>query len=199
MFPHDPNLTIEVLRQTLLRVGAVPQKLYIQLDNCARENKNKALFAFCAWLVLLHVTEEVEVSFLPVGHMKLHMFCVKWRHLCMFMDILSSDNLPVLCNRHRPMLQPNFSLLFAERSFGAQLARPYQGCLLPWGTLRHDRSRPRLQGCAGCLNHRNAEPQRPSSLQVLGQSCGGLVALSKMSCTDDWVRSGDLFLADHQV
>lgn len=38
------------------------------MDNCARENKNKDVFAYCAFLVQCGLFDRVEVSFLPVGH-----------------------------------------------------------------------------------------------------------------------------------
>lgn len=72
-FPADPNVTIEVLQRVLTdlseeRGGALPKKLYLQLDNCGRENKNAAVMAYISWLVQRKVFEVAEVSFLPVGH-----------------------------------------------------------------------------------------------------------------------------------
>lgn len=72
-FPADPNVTIEVLQRVLTDLskesgGALPPRLCLQLDNCVRENKNKALMAYLSWLVLRKVFTSVEVSFLPVGH-----------------------------------------------------------------------------------------------------------------------------------
>ena len=31
--------------------GSIPRKLMLQFDNCVRENKNKYVMAFMAWLV----------------------------------------------------------------------------------------------------------------------------------------------------
>ena len=46
--PHDCNLTIHVLLEALLDFsslnGALPEVLYLQLDNCFRENKNNIYF-----------------------------------------------------------------------------------------------------------------------------------------------------------
>ena len=48
-FPHDCNLT---LTNTLVNLnGSIPRKLLLQFDNCVRENKNKYVMAFMAWLV----------------------------------------------------------------------------------------------------------------------------------------------------
>jgi hypothetical protein len=43
-------------------------RLLVQADNCVGENKNKYVFAFLAFLVLLGVYNEVEMNFLIVGH-----------------------------------------------------------------------------------------------------------------------------------
>lgn len=50
-FPHDPNLTINVLLRLLIEKFQVlqdklPGSLYIQLDNYSRENKNQCVLAF---------------------------------------------------------------------------------------------------------------------------------------------------------
>jgi hypothetical protein len=68
----DPNFNIEVLYRSLyaeeaLR-GFLPPILYVQLDNCPRENKNTYVFAYLAWLLERGIFREVYVSFLPVGH-----------------------------------------------------------------------------------------------------------------------------------
>jgi hypothetical protein len=72
-FPADPNVTIEVLQRVLTDLsdesgGPLPKKLCLQMDNCVRENKNQALFAYLGWLVQRKVFASIEVSFLPVGH-----------------------------------------------------------------------------------------------------------------------------------
>ena len=48
--------------------GALPRKLYVQMDNCWRENKNKYVFAYMSDLVVKGVFDEVTVSFLIKGH-----------------------------------------------------------------------------------------------------------------------------------
>ena len=66
-WPHDPNLTINVLLRVLVEYlpkladrGSLPRKLAVQLDNCVRENKNKFVLSFLALLVELGVFEEVS-------------------------------------------------------------------------------------------------------------------------------------------
>ena len=66
-WPHDPNLTLNVLllelkakfRQIVEGGGRLPLKLFLQLDNCARENKNQHVMAFISLLVELHMFDEV--------------------------------------------------------------------------------------------------------------------------------------------
>lgn len=70
--PFGPNLTIECLHRTLqfvfASVGSTPPVLFLQLDNCYKDNKNRYVFAYCAWLIHSDLFEEVQVSFLIVGH-----------------------------------------------------------------------------------------------------------------------------------
>jgi len=46
----------------------LPPVLLIQADNCGRENKNRVVVGFIAYLVQRHVFECVELHFLLVGH-----------------------------------------------------------------------------------------------------------------------------------
>ena len=69
----DPNLTIECLnrifkREEEQREYGLPETLYLQLDNCFRENKNTYVFVYLVWLIERAVFKEIFVSFLPVGH-----------------------------------------------------------------------------------------------------------------------------------
>ena len=89
-WPHDSNLTIQVLGHILLDFkDRLPEVLYLQLDNTSRENKNRFVLGFCALLVQNNVfkkvhssvdvllcihkyhlsyTVQVRLNFLPVGH-----------------------------------------------------------------------------------------------------------------------------------
>jgi hypothetical protein len=68
----DPNLVVECLMRILKAVekkrGKLARTLYLQFDNCPRENKNTYIVGFCAWLVQRRVFDVIEMSFLPVGH-----------------------------------------------------------------------------------------------------------------------------------
>ncbi len=66
-YPHDSNLTLNVLLQLLLQSAEVlPSVLYLQLDNCFRENKNRFILAFCAALVQKKIFKKVRLKLLCV-------------------------------------------------------------------------------------------------------------------------------------
>ena len=46
----------------------LPKKLFLQLDNSAKDNKNRYVMAFCSLLTTRRVFKEVIVGFLIVGH-----------------------------------------------------------------------------------------------------------------------------------
>ena len=70
----DPNLSVECLQRSLRHAeeqlnGRLPPVLYLQLDNCWRENKNRTLLNWLGSLVERGLfSEGIEVGFLPVGH-----------------------------------------------------------------------------------------------------------------------------------
>ena len=57
--------------RTLLRVqekkGKLPPVLFLQMDNCWRENKNWIMFSYLSWLVEMGVFRKVQIEFLIVG------------------------------------------------------------------------------------------------------------------------------------
>ena len=70
-YPHDPNLTCNVLAISLTQKypeGKMPPKLYVQMDNCGRENKNRFFFAFCGLMIAKGLVKFLEVAFLMTGH-----------------------------------------------------------------------------------------------------------------------------------
>ena len=71
-FPQDPNKVITILFKTIKDFhsdhGSLPPKLFINADNCARENKNQPVLGFLYALVDCDVFKEVEMQFLMVGH-----------------------------------------------------------------------------------------------------------------------------------
>ena len=73
-YPHyeqGASLMVTVLQRALLnhinKVGSLPPVLFLQLDNCGRENKNHTVLAYLAWLVQEGVFHKIYVDFLPVG------------------------------------------------------------------------------------------------------------------------------------
>ena len=71
-WPHDSNLMLTVLldaiQRRLQQRSYFPSKLFIQLDNTCRENKNQFVLTFLAVVVQLGLFKEVQVGFLMVGH-----------------------------------------------------------------------------------------------------------------------------------
>ncbi|KAI8496713.1 ATP binding [Branchiostoma belcheri] len=72
-FRMDTNITVNVLICVLLELakdynGHLPNTLYLQLDNSAKECKNKYIIAFAAWLVHLHIFRKVKLGYLMPGH-----------------------------------------------------------------------------------------------------------------------------------
>jgi len=69
---HDTNLTIHLLMKTLVRVlettGRIPPILYLQMDNCWRENKNQYMMTFLSLLIKLKVFVKIKLNFDLVGH-----------------------------------------------------------------------------------------------------------------------------------
>ena len=59
--PHDPNLVLNILIELLKMREILPDVLYLQLDNTARENKNKYVLAFLALQVEEGIFSEVHV------------------------------------------------------------------------------------------------------------------------------------------
>lgn len=48
--------------------GPLPRTLFVQLDNCSRENKNHFFLSYLEFLVAVRLFDVIEVGFLPVGH-----------------------------------------------------------------------------------------------------------------------------------
>jgi hypothetical protein len=69
---HDPNLTLSFfwrhLSRTLSESTDSFDVLYINADNCARENKNRWMFPFLALLVHKKYFKSIELHFLMPGH-----------------------------------------------------------------------------------------------------------------------------------
>lgn len=68
-FPHDPNLTMNVLLHALSCAAEhLPPILLLQLDNCFRENKNYSFMGLIALLVYRQHIAEAQINFCLTGH-----------------------------------------------------------------------------------------------------------------------------------
>lgn len=70
-FETGANHIIEAIHRTLMNKSLkvrLPDIIYLQVDNCTRENKNRFLFAYLECFIAWGVFAEVYVSFLPIGH-----------------------------------------------------------------------------------------------------------------------------------
>ncbi len=84
LWPHDANLFLSLLHHRLLHLIDTGQRLgqqtlYLQLDNCVRENKNKVVFAYLSYLVRVGGTCAILVVILLLFTF---IFCSIQRHLC---------------------------------------------------------------------------------------------------------------------
>ena len=65
------NRVLCLVEDFYINTGAstgLPPVLFLQLDNCGKENKNQYLIKYLGCLVKLHVFSRIEVHFLLVGH-----------------------------------------------------------------------------------------------------------------------------------
>ncbi|XP_053398137.1 uncharacterized protein LOC128556611 [Mercenaria mercenaria] len=65
---HGSSYTISALVHVLLMLDSLPDVLYLQLDNCPGQNKNRFVLGFLAYLIEAGVFKKVKLSFLMVGH-----------------------------------------------------------------------------------------------------------------------------------
>lgn len=70
-WPHDSNLMLTVMLDAIIRRlrqrSYFPSKLFVQLDNTCRENKNQYVLCFFAAMVQLGLFEEIQVGFVMVA------------------------------------------------------------------------------------------------------------------------------------
>lgn len=188
----DPNLTCEVLYQTLraeqeARGGKLPEILYLQLDNCIRENKNTYLFAYICWLVERNIFKTAYVSFLPVGHTHFDCdrlasriaFAMKYRDVTAIGDLRSIIE---QCNHPAPQVEILNAVADVKGLFN-----PSDNCNCPVATSRVQR----LLGCATKVPPRTLKQREfmsetsPLHWQARKDLEGKVVLQSKLTCDDD--------------
>ena len=59
-WPQDTNLTLTVLLKAIVKHKTTQDVLYLQMDNCCRENKNKWVLCFCFLLVKMKIFKKVR-------------------------------------------------------------------------------------------------------------------------------------------
>lgn len=63
--PSDSNMTLNVLMHSLeshvKKHNKLPEKLYLQFDNCWRENKNMFILSFAYMLVSMGIVQKVSI------------------------------------------------------------------------------------------------------------------------------------------
>ena len=187
----DPNMTCEVLYRTLigeqkLRKGKLPKILYLQLDNCIRENKNTIVFTFLCWLLERGIFAHVYVSFLPVGHT--HFDCdqlasrvgllLKYRNVTGFTDLIQ---LLKQCNSPRPSVDVIGAVIDIKKLFN-----PTGDCNFPVSTSR-------VRRCMGCCTKVQPAPAHrffmkdtsPLHWYITKDLEGKVFLQSKLICDED--------------
>jgi hypothetical protein len=106
-----PDTTVEVIQRALKRYekiyGRLPDTLYLQCDNCWRENKNHCLLCYLGSLVERGVFVDIEISFFYKGHTHFGPDQVASRIslACKHNDIMTrEDNFRVIQNSYTPAL-----------------------------------------------------------------------------------------------
>ena len=56
-------MTIQILLHVLREQEKLPRVLYLQFDNCYKENKNRFMLAFCSLLVELKIFQKVGCGY----------------------------------------------------------------------------------------------------------------------------------------
>ena len=64
---HGPNAVLSMLHHHLQHHSCV-KSICLHVDNCCRQYKNKSVLAYLAWRVLVGLNNEIELSFMRVGH-----------------------------------------------------------------------------------------------------------------------------------
>lgn len=95
-WPHDSNLTITLLLDTLIQYqkeNTLPTTLYIQMDNTARENKNKYVLGFCCILVELRIFQKVLWKYWFLGALYIYPpNFIMWKYIQVQINFLPVDH-----------------------------------------------------------------------------------------------------------
>jgi len=126
VWPGDSNVIISIIWQHICnesKTRPLPKTLYLQLDNCYRENKNKYMLGFLEWLVDKKIFTKVVLSFMIVGHThcdvdQLHSIWIKWynKHDC-DTPVQLIDQCPTIFGKHTPTKSQLLSNVFDWKSW----------------------------------------------------------------------------------
>ena len=64
---HGPSSVLSMLHFHLEQYS-IAKTICLHADNCCGQNKNKTVIAYLAWRVIVGLNEEIELSFMRVGH-----------------------------------------------------------------------------------------------------------------------------------
>ncbi len=65
---HGPNSVISMIHHYLEVHGKKDPRYQFHADNCVGQNKNKSVLAYFMWRTLVGLNEEIQLSFMRVGH-----------------------------------------------------------------------------------------------------------------------------------
>jgi hypothetical protein len=169
-----------------MRGGRLPRTLYLQLDNCIRENKNTVFMSYLCWLIERGIFVNIFLSFLPVGHT--HFDCdalasrislaMKYNNV---LDIARLIELIKQCNSPSPAVE-----MIEAVSDVKGLFNPTQNSNFPVATSR-------VRFCAGCCtkvlpppDHRfYMEMTSPLHWCIRKDLAGKVFVQSKLTCDDE--------------
>lgn len=68
LLPVVHDILVHILLWIQAMFGKLRPNLYLQMDNCWRENKNRFVLCFLALLIELGIFKKIKISCLMVGH-----------------------------------------------------------------------------------------------------------------------------------
>ena len=103
-FPAGSDPVISIVLHALAATATqkpLPPVLYLHLDNCSRENKNKYVMGLCHLLVKWGVFKKVKLCFLPVGptHEDVDQMFAKLSDALRVSDIITLSDLHRICEK----------------------------------------------------------------------------------------------------
>ena len=162
-----------------------PKVLYLQLDNCIRENKNTVLFCALCWWIERGIFTIVYVSFLPSGHT--HFDCDQLASRVSlplrFSDVTSLDHLMRLlagCVAPRPVVEMLEDVTDVKRLFN-----PTGQCTFPVTTSIVRRMHGLCTKTVPLEREAFMDATSPLHWKLTADKNGKICIQSKLTCDDD--------------